>query len=294
MQIESLKMFCDVVETKSFTKAAEINRVTQSAVSQAVSNLEKAFLKIKLLDRSTKEYRPTSEGKILYDCSKRIIEEYEAILDKMQQDKNVSAGRIRISTDYSIGLHELPPYTKRFLKDNPGVNVQIKHRHVDLVYADVLGSKADLGLVAYPAPDSQLEIVPLQNDSLVLICHPQHRFAKLMTMTPGALSGQKLIGFDPAVPTRKALDIIFKDHGVDAEHVMEFDNIETLKRAVEDDSGVAIVPEKAIRREVEAETLVSVVLEGGDWVRQRGLIYRKGKVLSQAMHKLIELLKKPI
>jgi DNA-binding transcriptional LysR family regulator len=292
MQFESLKVFCDLVETKSFTKAAQANVVTQSAVSQTISALEGHFKSL-LVERSKKNFRLTAEGQVLYDYSKRLLQIYGATHSKMQELKNVVSGTIRLSTVYSIGLHDLPPYIKHFLKTYPEVNIHVEYRRASQVYEDVLANIVDLGLVAYPAPDPRLEIVPLREDRLVLVCAPQHPLAKRKTVKFSALNGQKFISFDPDTPTRKALDKIFKKHGVEAQHVMEFDNIETAKRAVEIDSGIAIVPEDTVRQEVADETLAAVRLEV-DSYRQLGIIYKKNKVLSPAMKQLITLLKKPI
>ena len=292
MQFESLKVFCDLVETKSFTKAAQANAVTQSAVSQTISALE-AHFKSLLVERSKKNFRLTEEGQVLYDYSKRLLQTYGAIHSKMQDLKDVVSGTIRLSTVYSIGLHDLPPYVKHFLKEYPEVNIHVEYRRASQVYEDVLANIVDLGLVAYPVPDARLETVPLRQDQLVLVCAPQHPLAKRKTVKFSALNGQKFISFDPDTPTRKALDKIFKKHGVEAQHVMEFDNIETAKRAVEIDSGIAIVPEDTVRQEVAHETLAAVRLEV-DTYRQLGIIYKKSKVLSPAMKQLIALLKKTL
>jgi len=292
MQFESLKVFCDLVETKSFTKAAQANEVTQSAVSQTISTLE-AHFKSLLVERSKKNFRLTSEGQVLYDYSKRLLQSYGAIHSKMQELKDVVSGPIRLSTVYSIGLHDLPPYVKHFLKEYPEVNIHVEYRRASQVYEDVLANIVDLGMVAYPAPDPRLEVVLLRQDRLVLVCAPQHPFAKRKTLKFSALTGQKFISFDPDTPTRKALDKIFKKHGVEAEHVMEFDNIETAKRAVEIDSGIAIVPEDTVRQEVADDTLSAVRLEGDNY-RQLAVIYKKSKVLSPAMKQLIALLKQTL
>ena len=292
MQFESLKVFCDLVETKSFTKAAQASEVTQSAVSQTISALE-AHFKSLLVERSKKNFRLTSEGQVLYDFSKRLLQTYSAIHSKMQELKHIVSGTIRLSTVYSIGLHDLPPYIKRFLKEYPEVNVHVEYRRANQVYEDVLANIVDLGLVAYPVHDSKLETVALRKDRLVLACPPQHPLAKLKMVKFKALNGEKFISFDPDMPTRKALDKLFKEHGVVAEHVMEFDNIETAKRAVEIDCGVAIVPEDTVRQEVANQTLAAVRLEG-DHFRQLAVIYKKNKVLSPAMKQLISLLKESL
>jgi DNA-binding transcriptional LysR family regulator len=290
MQIESLKVFCDLAETESFTKAAQINQVTQSAVSQQISSLERQFKSL-LIERSKKHFRLTREGQVLYDYSKQVIQTFEGLHSKLQEIKDIISGTIRVATIYSIGLHDLPPYLKKFLKSYPTVNVHVEYRRANQVYEDVIGNVVDLGLVAYPARDSKLEIYPLRKDPLVLITHPQHPLAKHKTVRLKALSGQNFIGFEPDIPTRKALDRILKDHSVQVQHVMEFDNIETVKRAVEIDAGVAIVPQGTVVQEVAKQTLAQTTIEDGEFYRPLAAIYKKNKVLSPAMKEFLANLK---
>src|SRR3954452_716242 len=237
MQIESLKVFCDLAETESFTKAAQINKITQSAVSQQISSLEKTFKSL-LIERSKKKFRLTKEGEVLYDYSKKIIHTFGDLSGKLQEIKEIISGTIRVATIYSIGLHDLPPYVKKFLKAYPTVNVHVEYRRSNQVYEDVLSNVVDLGLVAYPSRDARLEILPLRKEALVLVCHPTHPFAKLSSIKLKEIAGQKFVGFEPDIPTRRAIDRLFKEHGVAVQHVMEFDNIETVKRAVEIDAGI--------------------------------------------------------
>lgn len=290
MQIESLKVYCDLAETESFTKAAQINHVTQSAVSQQISSLERQFKSL-LIERSKKKFRLTREGQVLYDFSKQIIQSYDSLQNKLQEIKDIISGTIRVATIYSIGLHDLPSYIKKFLKNYPTVKVHVEYRRANQVYDDVLSNVVDLGLVAYPTRDAKLETVPLRKDPLVLICHPQHPFAKSRSVKLKALAGQKFIGFEPDIPTRKALDKILKENSVEVHHVMEFDNIETVKRAVEIDAGISIVPRGTILQEVTKQTLAQVELEGGDFFRPLAAIYKKHKVLSPAVKQFLSILK---
>jgi DNA-binding transcriptional LysR family regulator len=290
MQIESLKVFCDLAETESFTKAALINGVTQSAVSQQISSLERVF-KALLIERSKKKFRLTHEGQVLYDASKQVVEIYGALRNKLQEIKEVISGTIRLATIYSIGLHDLPPYLKKFLKTYPTVNVHVEYRRANQVYEDVLGNVVDLGLVAYPTRDAKLELVPLRKDTLVMICHPSHPLAKSKSIKLSQLAGEKFISFEPDIPTRKAIDKVLKDHSVAVETVMEFDNIETVKRAVEIDAGVSLVPQGTITQEVAKQTLSEARIEGVDLVRPLAAIYKKNKVLSPAMKQFLAILK---
>ena len=290
MQIESLKVFCDLAESESFTKAAQINSVTQSAVSQQISSLERQFKSI-LIERSKKKFRLTREGQVLYEYSKQIIQTYQSLQSKLQEIKDVISGTIRVATIYSIGLHDLPPYLKKYLKSYPTVNVHVEYRRSNQVYEDVLSNVVDLGLVAYPVRDNKLDIVPLRRDRLVLVCHPQHPLAKSKSVPLSAISGQKFIGFQPDIPTRKAIDKILKDRGIQVQHVMEFDNIETVKRAVEIDAGISIVPEGTIMQEVSKQTLVQLDLEDGEFYRPLAAIYKKNRVLSPAIKQFVSILK---
>src|SRR6476659_6321908 len=236
MQIESLKVFCDLAETESFTRAATVNNVTQSAVSQQISSLERVFKSL-LIERSKKKFRLTREGTVLYEYSKQIISTYDALHSKLQEIKEIISGTVRVATIYSIGLHDLPAYLKKFLKAHPTVNVHVEYRRANQVYEDVLGNVVDLGLVAYPVRDPNLDIVPLRKEMLVLICHPLHPFARLGSIKLKDISGQNFVGFEPDIPTRRAIDKVFKENNVTVQHVMEFDNIETVKRAVEIEAG---------------------------------------------------------
>ena len=290
MQIESLKVFCDLAETESFTKAAQINGVTQSAVSQQISSLERIFKSL-LIERSKKRFRLTREGQVLYDYSKQIIQTYESLDSKLQELKDIISGTIRVATIYSIGLHDLPPYAKKFMKNYPTVNIHIEYRRANQVYEDVFSNVVDLGLVAYPIKDSKLEIVALRKEPLVLICHPQHPFAKQKSIKLKHLADQKVIGFEPDIPTRKALDKILREYGVDIKHIMEFDNVETVKRAVEIDAGISIVPLGTVTQEIAKQTLAAVEIEDGEFFRPLAAIYKKNKVLSPAMKQFLTILK---
>jgi DNA-binding transcriptional LysR family regulator len=289
MQIENFKIFADLVETKSFSKAAKLNGITQSAVSQQARSMERHF-KTLMIDRSQKQFQLTREGQRVYETAKEILHDYEKLMSELQEMKKVISGTIRLSTIYSIGLHELPPYIKKFLTDFPSVNVRVEYRRSNLVYEDILHNAVDFGLVAFPVKMRQIEVVPFREDKLVLICHPNHPLSKLKEVDVKQLAKHKFIGFDPDIPTRKAVDNIFRDHKFEIEPVMEFDNIETVKRAVEIDAGIAIVPQATVVQEIGQGTLCSIVFRGKGFSRPLALLHRKGRVLAPAMKKFIDTL----
>jgi len=289
MQIENLKIFADLVETKSFSKSAKLNNLTQSAVSQQARAMERHF-KILLIDRSQKQFQLTREGQRVYEAAKEMLHTYYTLLSELQEMKKIISGTIRISTIYSIGLHELPPYIKKFLQEYPSVNVRVEYRRSNLVYEDILHNAVDFGLVAFPVKTRQIEALPFHNDHLVVIAHPQHPLVKRGEVEVKDLAGQKFIGFDPDIPTRKAVDQIFRENKLEIEPVMEFDNIETVKRAVEIDHGIAIVPQATVVQEARQGTLAVLPFKGRSFTRPLAILHRKGRVLTPAMKKFVETL----
>ena len=289
MHVENFKIFSDLVESESFSRAAKLNGITQSAVSQQLRAMEKHF-NILIVDRSQKQFRLTREGQKLYESAKEMLYLYDKLNSELQEMKKVISGTIHISTVYSIGLHELPPYIKEFLAEYPEVNVRVEYRRANMVYEDILTNSIDLGLIAYPQKHKQLEVLPFHDDMLVLVVSPEHEFAQKKTIEIEEVSGQKFIGFEPDIPTRKATDQIFKESNIDADLVMEFDNVETVKRAVEINAGISILPQTTVVRE-EAQGLLKVIkFKNKTYKRPLALIHRKGRVLTPAMKKLIELL----
>ena len=286
-------MFCDLTDSQSFTKAAQINGVTQSAVSQQITSLEKTFKSL-LIERSKKHFRLTREGQVLYEYSKQITRIDELLRSKLQELKDLISGNIQVATIYSIGLHELPPYITKFMKNHPTVNVHVEYRGYKQVLEDVMSNVVDLGLIAYPVKNPKLEIVPFGKDPLVIICHPHHPFAKKKSIKLKELSGQEMVGFESDIPTRKAIDKILNQYKVVVKYVMEFDNIETLKRAVEIGAGVSIVPQATVSQQIAQKTLSSVVIEDGQFFRPIAAIYKKSRVLTPVMKEFLTTLKNAV
>ena len=290
MQIETLKVFCDLSETESFTKAAQINDITQSAVSQQIRSLENQF-RATLIERSKKKFRLTREGQILYEHSKQIIQTYDMLRAQLQELRDVVSGTLRVATIYSIGLYDLPPYLKRFLKTHRTVNVHVEYHRANRVYEDVLSNVCDVGLVAFAVKESRLEVVPLWRDKLVLVCSPRHPLASRESVPLSSLRGERFISFEPDIPTRRAIDKALRAEGVEVQHVMEVDNIETVKRAVEIELGISVIPQSTVATEVRNGTLSQVEIAGADFARPVSAILKKSKVLSPAMKQFISILK---
>ncbi len=293
MQIESLKIFCDLVETQSFSQAAERNFVTQSAVSQQVRALEERF-KRRLLERvrGRRELHLTPAGEAFYESSREVLRAYSQLEESMRQLTGTVSGTVRVATVYSVGLRELPPAVRQFMSLYPQAKIDLEYSRTTRIVRDVLSGAVELGVVAFPEKRRGLEVVPLGGDRLVLICPPGHAFARRKKLAAADLQGQDFVLFERDIPTRRATDRILRSHGVTVQRVAEFDNIETIKRAVEVGLGVAIVPRPSVLDEERTGQLAVVPLAEAEWKRSVGVIYRSDRTLGTAAQKFIELLAK--
>ncbi|MDQ3803078.1 MAG: LysR family transcriptional regulator [Acidobacteriota bacterium] len=293
MQIETLKIFCDLVETRSFSQAAERNFVTQSAVSQQVRGLEEKF-KRRLLERvrGRRDLNLTQAGEAFYEASREVLRAYAQLEESMRQLTGTVSGTVRVATVYSVGLHELPPVVRKFMTSYPQAKIDLEYSRTTRIVRDVLSGAVELGVVAFPEKRRGLEVVTLDGDRLVLICSPAHPFAKRKKVAAADLQGQDFVLFERDIPTRRATDRVLRAHGVTVHRVAEFDNIETIKRAVEAGLGVAVVPRPSVLDEQRSGQLAVVPLAEAEWKRSVGIIYRSDRVLGTAARKFIELLTK--
>jgi len=288
MHIETLKIFCDVVETASFSKAGSLNSMTQSAVSQQILSLEKKLGRT-LLERGRRQCCVTPEGAVLLEASKEILEIYNGLDERFNELADVVAGELHIAAVYSIGLHDLPPYLKAFQRLYPTVDVQVAYKRSAQVYAQVLSGEAAVGLVAYPAQRKGIHVEPFMDDEMVVICPPAHAFASLDKIAPAALKKERFIAFDPDLPTRQVVDRHFRDSGIALGHTMEFDNIETVKRTVEIEQGVSVVPLASVKAEVKAGVLRAIPLDP-PLRRPIGILLKRNRPRTPALREFLALL----
>ncbi|HLL76345.1 MAG TPA: LysR substrate-binding domain-containing protein [Pyrinomonadaceae bacterium] len=292
MQVETLKIFCDLVETKSFSQAAEANFVTQSAVSQQVRGLEEKFRR-RLLERlrGGREVSLTEDGQAFYEECRSVLDAYARLEERMRAQTGRVSGTVRVATVYSVGLHELPPAVRRFMALYPEAKIDLEYSRTTRIVRDVLAGAVDLGIVAYPERKRGLEVIQLAGDRLVLICPPGHALAGRRKVSATDLDGQDFVLFERDIPTRRATDKILRAHGVGVRRVAEFDNIETIKRAVEVGFGLAVVPRLSVRDEGRSGQLAVVPLAEAEWTRSVGVIHRSDRTLGTAARKFIELLR---
>ena len=293
MQIESLKVFCDLVDSGSFSQAAVRNHITQSAVSQQLKGLEQRF-DVRLLTKQGKKVTATKSGRTLYEASREMLARFEKLTFDLKSFGQEIGGSVRVASIYSVGLYEMSTATKRFLKAYPTVNLHVEYNSITRVYEDCLKGLIDIGIVPYPRPRKGLEVIPLLADRLIMICSPDHPFAERRHMDIRMLNGQDFVAFEKGMPTRKAIEDIFKKHEIQVRVVMEFDNIETVKRSVEIGAGMSIVPLLTVQKEVEAGTLALIYFTRQHFFRPLGIIVKNRRALSAAAQRFVEMLQEPL
>jgi DNA-binding transcriptional LysR family regulator len=182
-------------------------------------------------------------------------------------------------------------HVQEYMTQNPKANVRLEYLHPHRVYDSVENDQADIGLVSYPKSSRTIKAIQWREEPMVLACAPAHRFAGRERIELADLNGEQMVSFDADLTIRREIDRALAAHHTEADVVMEFDNIETIKRAVEIGAGVAFLPEPTIAREVAAGTLVGVALASDELVRPLGILHRRGKELGVTVRRFIELLR---
>jgi LysR family transcriptional regulator, transcriptional activator of the cysJI operon len=290
VHLETLKTFCDLVESGSFSRAAALNFISQSAVSQQLKALETRYGRALIERRGLRGVSPTDAGRLFYAECKDLLTRFGAMEASLRAPSSALAGTVRIATVYSIGLHTLPPYVTRFMKAHPQVKVHIEYSRTDKVCEACAGNLIDFGIVAFPLRRANVSVVPWHEETLVLVAAPSHPLGRRRQVSVQQLHDAEFIAFERDIPTRKTVDRILKAHGVAVNTVMEFDNIETIKRSVEVGSGVSILPESTIVNEVKNRLLAKARFAEGPFTRSVGIVHRRGRVMSAAATAFVQLL----
>ena len=274
MNIEGFKVFCDLCDTGSFSRAAEASGITQSAVSQQIRGVEKKF-DVLLINRGSSPFKLTPEGLVYLEACRDILARFDSLGTRFRIARGALDGKLRLASVISIALHNLPPVLKQFRKTHPGVEVTVDYRKAEDIYVAVAEERADLGLVAYPKARPGLRAISCWQERLVLVTPPGHPLCGRRPIEPAQLQGQRYVGLTSDVPTRQHLDKIFRQHGVRVTYIAELENIETVKAAVAAEQAISIIPESSVRQELRQGSLTSRQVAAERMWRPMGAITRR-------------------
>lgn len=277
MNLTVLKTFCDLVDSGSFSRAAESNYVSQSAVSQQLSKLE-STLSVQLISRGGGIVVPTEAGKAFYRGAKEICRRYEQLVGEVRSVSDSVRGTLRVGTIYSVGFYFLDPYVREFFQKHPEANLHVSYTSWNQIYASVIDGEMDMGIVACPDANRSLDIIPLEEEQLVVVCPPNDPLAHRESVVAADLEGRKFAAFSGNIPTRRHIDKLLKAAKVHVNITLEFDNIELLKRVIMIGSAVSILPEESVISETQRGDLVFVPFRYPKrWTRPVGIVRRKDR-----------------
>src|SRR4051812_8670685 len=221
MQLEALKVFCDVAELRSFSKAAEANQRTQSAVSRVLQELENR-LGAQLIDRSRRSLPLTPLGQVYYEGCKRLLDQFLELETSIRQAQGQMALTVRVAAIYSVGLGDIRQHVERFEQQHAHVKVQIDYLHPSQVYERIRQGCSDFGLVSYPRASRDLTVLPWREEEMVVACTPAHPLAGRPDVAPAVLEGQDFVAFEKGLAIRQETDRFLRRHGVGVRVVLEF------------------------------------------------------------------------
>ena len=289
MELYQLKLFVDLAETGNFTKVASENYVTQAAVTLQIRKLE-SELGVPLFHRTTRSVTLVEAGQKLLPYARLMLQQAEEAKMAVRDTREEVSGFVRVAAVHSIGLYELPPYIKKFLKKYPGVNLRIEYRTSEEIYRLLHDGDIDVGLVAYPTAMPRVEHIPFMKDSLAIFCPKDHPFANQKAVAIEELQGQAFVQFGEETPTRKATDALLAEHGLTVSVRMECDNVEILKQMIEVGFGIGLLPKKALTSSDRAAGLVTVPIKDTVIERPIGLLLLKNTPRFKAMRAFVTTL----
>ncbi len=289
MNLMQLKLFNELARELSFVKVAKLNHISQPAVSVHIKKLEHA-LGQQLLSRTSQTTQLTPEGLLILEDVKEILRLCENIKVRSNFNQGILEGHVRVAAIHSVGMYEIGDFLASFMKVFPNIRVHLEYRHSDDIYEDIQKEKIDVGIVAYPQARPKIDVLPFSEDQLVLITGCRHRLAYKRSLSLPQIQDEFFIAFGEGIPTRVAIDRLLEKSGTDVNIRMTHNNVYTLKKAVEAELGVAIVPSATVNEEVEKGTLKRVKINAENTQRPISVIRLAGRKGSAPVNLFIDKL----
>jgi DNA-binding transcriptional LysR family regulator len=287
MELYSLQVFLTVVTEKSFSRAAEKLLRTQPAVSLALQRMEQE-LGEKLIDRSGKELTPTDAGRVVLDYARRFSSLQQALDNSLAELRDNSAGRLTIGANESTALYLLR-HIERYRDLYPKIKVQIRRSLSSKLPGELLDGNLEMGVISYDPADERLKSKVIYIDSLAFVVSPQHRLAHRKTVSLTELGAENFIAHNVVSPYREVVLHEFQAHKVPLRMDVEMPTIETIRKLVQNNVGVAFLPRMCVEQEIEQKILCEVKVKEMHVERKIRLIYPTRRGLSHAARAFLEV-----
>ncbi len=292
MDLERAKLFKDIAHSRSVSKGAKLNGISQSAASQHLQDLEEQ-LGLPLLDRTSRPLTVTDGGKLYLDMCRDVLrrqDEFQAALERMKTEVE---GTVRVASIYSVGLSEMSQLEQEFSRRYPEAHLEVEYLRPEKVYEAVVTDRADLGLLSYPEATKEVTVLPWRQEEMVVAASPYHPLAEKSEVRPEDLEGLDFVGFDEDLPIRRDIDRFLREHHVQVNLTLHFDNLQMIKEAVAHGEGVSIMPARIMEEEVKQGRLVPIPISSLRLYRPVGIVHRRKKRFHRAGQAFLELLREP-
>jgi DNA-binding transcriptional LysR family regulator len=289
VDLAELNVFLTVARERSFSRAAQKLFRTQPAVSISVRRLEE-WVGEPLFARGARAGELTDAGKLLVDYAERMLnlrQETKRALDDLRAG---SRGELSLGVNES-SIHALLPVLVRYRRLYPDVRLAVRRTFSRDIPSELLNHRLDLGVVSFVPQEQQLAAVKIFRDELAFVVSPRHRLAKRGRVEIADLGNEVFVAHIVESPFRNRVIQLFAKHHVPLEMRVELPTIESIKRFVQMDMGVAIVPRMCARWEVEQGLLVEVKIRELRMPRDLYLLHRKRGPLSHAAAAMLRLLR---
>ena len=271
MDIRQIKAFVAIAETGTFTAGAARVHVTQAAISMQIRQLENET-GAQLFVRAPRRVILTEAGEKLLERAYVILREHDAALEEMAALTGAHKGRLRIgSASAMVSADPLPQILRELKKEHEAVETSVSSGTSESLVQQVLAGELDIAFVSLPVEARGIQTELLSEDYLVAIASPRHKLANQKVVSAYALAGEKLILGERGGNTRRLIDQFFAQAGVTPKVVMELSRLAAIKRMVEEDMGVGIVPLQSVQEEVTEGRLVRWWIEAAQINWQLGV-----------------------
>lgn len=292
MEIRQLRAFVAIADSGTFTAGAHRVNVTQAAISMQIRQLE-TETGSRLFIRAPRRVILTEAGEHLLERARLILREHDAALDEIAELAGAERGRLRVGTASAmVTTDSLPKILQAVRAAHGRADITVTSGTSESLVEQILAGELDIAFVSLPVEARGIQTERLSEDQLVAIASPNHRLAKQATISPYTLAGEKLILGERGGNTRRLIDQFFAQAGVSLTVGMELSRQAAIRRMVEEDMGVGIVPLHSVREEVEAGRLVRWWIEGAQINWELGLARLSGGYESPVMQTFIRLTRK--
>jgi DNA-binding transcriptional LysR family regulator len=289
VEIRQLRAFVAIAESGTFTAGALRVHVTQAAISMQIRQLE-TEIGAKVFVRAPRHVILTEAGEQLLRRARHILREHDAALDEIAELAGAERGRLRIGSASAMVLTEqLPSILKELRKQHPAADISVTSGTSEVLVDQILAGEVDVAFVSLPVDVRGIKTERLSEDQLVAIASPQHKLAKQKTISAYTLAGERLILGERGGNTRRLIDQFFAQAGVSLRVAMELSRQQAIKRMVEEDMGVGIVPLQSVKEEVERGRLIRWWIEGAQINWELGIAQLSNGYDSPIMQKFVSL-----